>query len=152
MVATLALSIVPSRVLSVFLGPDYVDNVSLADPTVAATSARNLVAYRPRYSASHGSNLGVLMFNIPGIFPCVSSLEAFWPLCGRKTFEEDGFLGGRSFVEAGDGGNNFRIFSSTENIRTYGIGLEGCPELNRSCLPNYVAFSITCLLPREQCG
>lgn len=155
MVASFLVTIQPSRLISVIPGPRFansVDNISLANAGVAVTSEHNLVAYRPRLSAGHGSRLGVLLFNIHGIFPCLNLTRGFPAICTRYTLDEDGFLGGRPFIEAADGGNNWRIFSTTENIVTYGIGLKGCPELNRACLPNYAAFAVSCLLPRGNCG
>ena len=121
-------------------------SISLSNPSQPATSSNNLLAYRPRYSG-----LGVLFLNLETIFPCINS-SSHLPLCGRLTFEEDGFFRGRPFIEAGDGGNHFRIFSTTENIRTYGIAVEGCPELNTTCWPSYAGISVFCLLPRDLCG
>ena len=122
-------------------------SISLSNPSQPATSSNKLLAYRPRYSG-----LGVLFFNIEAIFPCINNSSSYFPMCGRLTLEEDGFFNGRSFIEAGDGGNHFRIFSTTENIKTYGIAVEGCPELNTTCWPGYAGISVFCLLPRDLCG
>ena len=122
-------------------------SLSLSDPSQPATSSNNLLAYRPRFSGLHESGLGALFLNIQAIFPCTNRVT-----CGRVTYEEDGFNRGRPFLEAGDGGNNFRVFSSTQDIKTYGIAVEGCPELNQQCWPSYYQTEIFCLLPRERCG
>ena len=125
--------------------------VSISDPSQAVTSSNNLVAYRPRYNDYHRSGLGAMFLNIPGIFPCMLS-QSFHPLCGLLTAEEDGFNGGRSFIQASDVGNNFRIFNSTTDIPTYGLALEGCAEFTAACWPTYAGVGIFCLLPRHLCG
>ena len=121
-------------------------SISLSNPSRPATSSNNLLAYRPRFSG-----LGALFLNIEAIFPCINSSSHF-PVCGRLTFEEDRFFSRRPFIEAADRGNSFRIFSTTENIKTYGIAVEGCPELNAACWPNHAGISVFCLLPRDLCG
>jgi hypothetical protein len=58
--------------------------------------------------------------------------------CGIVALEEDGFNGGQVFIQVIDRGNNFQIFSSSENLYTYGIAVQGCPQLTSSCWPTYV--------------
>ena len=119
------------------------------------TSANNLIAYRPRFqprNPSLQSQLGVLFFNIDGIFPCVKSIQSYTPTCGLLTGDSNAFNQGRSFIQAADNGYNFPVFSSTENIKTYGIAVAGCPELTDACWPEYTSLTIFCLLPRQHCG
>ena len=140
-----------SRVLEVNLPSGQREQLSLSDSSLSVTSSNNLVAYRPRYRDFHNSNLGALFFNIDGIFPCIASVTYF-PTCGILTLEEDGFFQGRSFLQAGDGGNSFRIFHTTEYIKTFAFAVEGCAELNNDCFRIHAAVSIFCLLPRQHCG
>ena len=126
-------------------------SISLANDSLSVTSANNLVAYRPEFIDSHGSDLGALFLNIEGIFPCTKS-ASYLPTCGILTREEDGFFQGRPFIQAADSGNHFRVFNSTAPIKTYGLAIQGCPEINSSCLPSEAAIAIFCLLPRQQCG
>ena len=115
------------------------------------TSDDNLLAYRPRYADYHNSGLAVMFLNMEGIFPCTRSTPED-PQCGLLTSEEDGFLGGRSFIPAADRGNNFRIFNSTEEIKTFGLALQGCPEWIPACVPVFTQVTVFCLLPRQQCA
>ena len=127
-------------------------SISLSNPSRPATSSNKLLAYRPRYSAAHQSGVGAIFLNIEAIFPCMNS-SPHPPVCGRMTSEEDGFFRGRPFIEAADNGNNFQIFSTTEGIKTYGIAVKGCAELNANCWPGrHAQTSIVCLLPRDLCG
>ena len=144
---TILLDIGPNRDANVYVPySGQRASVSLSNASLPATSSNNLLAYRP-----HFRGLGVLFLNLEAIFPCINSSSHF-PSCGRLTFEEDGFFNGRSFIEAADAGNQFRIFSTTENIKTYGIAVEECPELNANCWPGYAGISVFCLLPRDLCG
>lgn len=127
-------------------------SISLANSSQSVTSANNLVAYRPQFIDVHESNLGVLFLNMEGIFPCISSVSYYVPTCGILTREEDGFFQGRLFIQAADSGTNFRVFNSMADIKTYGLAVQGCPEINSSCLPSYASITIFCLLPRQQCG
>ena len=141
----------PGNIVRVRLPSGQREELLLSDTSVSATSPNNLLIYHPRFGAVHGSNLAALFFNMEAIFPCIESAN-YSPTCGILTYEEDGFFQGRSFIQAADDGNSFRIFSSTENIRTYGIAVQTCEEFNLACLPEHTAFTVVCLLPREQCG
>ena len=140
-----------SRVLNVYLPSGQREQLSLSNSSLSVTSSNNLVAYRPRYRDLHSSNLAALFFNLDGIFPCIASVT-YLPTCGILTREEDGFFQGRSFLQAGDIGNNFRIFHTTEYIKTFAFAVEGCAELNNNCFRIQAAVSIFCLLPRQHCG
>ena len=151
-IRTMGVDVDADRVLSVsqpFGGQG--GSISLSDPSRAVTSSNNLVAYRPRFNDHHRSGFGAMFLNLPGIFPCIQS-QRHIPPCGVLTGEEDGFNNGRSFLQAADGGNNFRIFSSTENIPTFGLALEGCAEFTAACWPTNAHYTIFCLLPRSLCG
>ena len=154
---TLAIDIDNSRnlVLSL-LTPRHrlqtITSVSISNPALPSTSSNNLLAYRPNYNDDHSgnSNLGIVFLNLNGIFPCVPP-ETRIP-CGVIALEEDAFSGGRVFLQAIDRGNNFRIFSSTENLYTYGMAVRGCSRLTTTCWPTYVERGITCQLPRQYCS
>ena len=103
-------------------------SVSISDPSQASTSSDNLLAYRPwpDYADTHNSNLGVVFFNLDSIFPCVPPATNI--PCGIVLTDTDGFFSGHSILQTADAGNHIRIFSSTEDIRTYGLAIEGCPS------------------------
>ena len=126
-------------------------SIAISDASRAVTSTNNLVAYRPRFVDYHRSGLGALFLNMEGIFPCLRSTSGNL-MCGMLTAEEDGFFQGRSFIQAADSGNTFRVFSSTSNIKTYGFALEGCAEFTSACFREYAAVAVFCFLPRPQCG
>ena len=125
-------------------------SVSISDPAQASTSSDNLLAYRPDYADTHNSSLGVVFLNLNGVFMCVPPATNI--PCGIVLTDTDGFFGGRSILQTADAGNNIRIFSSTEDIHTYGLAIEGCPQLNPTCWPDYADIGITCQLPRQYCG
>ena len=156
-IRTLAVTIDNSRNLILYrLTPQQtlqtITSVSISNPALRSTSSNNLLAYRPNYNDAHAgnSNLGIVFLNLNGIFPCVPP-ETRIP-CGVVALEEDAFSGGQVFIQAMDRGNNFRIFSSTENIYTYGMAVQGCSQLTTSCWPTHVERGITCQLPRQYCG
>ena len=116
--------------------------VSLVNPSLSTTSSNNLLAYRPRFSDYHGSNLA-------GIFLNVKELTCGSRMCMILSNEEDGFNNGQVLIGAADGGNDFRVFNSTKDIPTYGFAIKGCPVFNNSCLPNYFSIIIACYVPRD---
>ena len=117
-------------------------NLSLANPSVSATSSNNLLAYRPKFKDSHKSNLA-------GIFLNAKELTCGSRMCKILPNEEDGFNKGRAIIEAGDGGNNFRVFNSKKYIPTYGFAIAGCPEMNEDCLPRWYSFNILCYVSHD---
>lgn len=131
------------------------DEVDISDPSQNATGANNIISYRPRYqdaadSDNGGSNpTAVVFINMREVFPCLKSLPGYryHPICKIFTHEEDGFRSFRSIVEAADSGNQFRIFSTTSDIPTYGFGIQGCAEFTSDCLPTYHEFVIVCYSP-----
>ena len=114
--------------------------VSIANPSSSTTSSNKLLAYRPRFSDHHGSNLA-------GIFLNAKELTCGSTMCMIVGAEEDGFNKGQVLIGAGDIGNNLRVFSSTKDIPTYGIAIKGCSEINQSCLPNSFGMTIACYVP-----
>ena len=133
------------------------DSTQLAQITISnssqdQTSSNNLLAYRPRYNDGHNSNLAGVFINLEGVFPCLAPLNTYYPICRVFTEEEDGFRKGRALIDAADLGNNFRVFSSSGNILTYGIAIQQCPEFNTTCFPHYHGFTVACYLPRSACS
>ena len=130
---------------------DVITEISIANPSQPSTSMDNTLAYRPNFADYHQSGLAGVFLNLERIFPCISDE---YPTCRMFTYEEDGFNSGKAIIEAADIGNNFRVFSSTENILTYGFAFQGCVQLNGldGCMRNYFQRAITCQLPRESCG
>ena len=131
-------------------GGAKITEISIANPSQPSTSADNTLAYRPNFGDLHWSRLAAVFLNLEKLFPCASMVT---PICSMFTLEEDGFRNGKAIIEAEDSGNNFRVFSSTENIRTYGFAFQGCGELNgrNGCMPTYFEISITCQLSRKAC-
>ena len=130
---------------------DTITEISIANPSQPSTSMDNMLAYRPNFADYHQSGLAGVFLNLENIFPCISDE---YPICRIFTYEEDGFNNGKAIIEAEDIGNNFRVFSSTENILTYGFAFQGCGQLNGldGCMRKYFQTAITCQLPRESCG
>jgi hypothetical protein len=136
---------------------DYLDatllsTISISNPNVPSTSSNNLLAYRPRYPDSHSSNLAGIFINLPGVFPCLKSTPNYAPIYHILTEEEDGFRNGKAFIDAGDSGIAFNVFSSTRNIVTYGMAIQDCPEFTVFCFPSYYTFTVACYLPRATCS
>ena len=120
----------------------FIASVSLADASSPSTSSNNLLAYRPRYNDWHGSNLA-------GIFINAKELTCGSRMCKILPGEEDGFNKGRAIIEAGDGGNSFRVFDSIKKIPSCGFAIAGCPEMNSDCLPQWYSFNIVCYVSRD---
>ena len=141
---------------STLLNSDYSQfaNISLSDSSQAATSSNNLLAYRPRFTDDHSSNLAGVFINLEGVFPCleqVTTSQKYHQICHVFTNEEDGFRSGKALIDAADTGNSFHIFNSFSAILTYGLAIQGCPEFNRTCFPSWQAISVVCYLPRASC-
>ena len=117
-------------------------NISLTNAFLPSTSSNNLLAYRPRYKDWHGSNLA-------GIFINAKELTCGSRMCKIIPHDEDGFNKGRVIIEAGDGGNGFRVFDAKKNIPTFGFAIQNCPQMNRDCLPNLYSFNIVCYVSRD---
>ena len=126
--------------------------ITIMNLSKAVTSSNNLLAYRPRYADQHNSYLAGAFINLEGAFPCLQSLNGYFPICQVLSDEEDGFRSGKALIVSSDSGNHFRIFSSTSNILTYGIAIQGCPEFTIPCFPTYHSLSIACYLPRAHCS
>ena len=62
-------------------------NVSISNPSEALTSSNNLLAYRPRFSDIHNSNLATIFINLEGVLPCIQSLSGYLPICSTYTEE-----------------------------------------------------------------
>ena len=126
-----------------------IDSISLSDPAVDVSST--YLAYRPNYSDYHGSGLAGMFINMAAIFPCYAD-RSTGPVCRIFTVEEDGFNGGNAIIELGDIGNNVEIFSTSTNTATYGFAIQGCTQMDSTCLRSKFEVVITCLLPRAQCS
>ena len=114
----------------------------------AAYSPKRMMYYAPRYRDHHKSNLAIVAFNMEKIFPCLAG-KGVLPMCRMYTAEEDGFMKGRSIIEAADIGNNLKMF----NKPVYAFAVRGCRKLtSQSCMPNWWQKTITCLLPRMYCS
>lgn len=126
--------------------------VTISNTSQAETSTNNLLAYRPSYNDYHSTNLAGAFINLEGVFPCLASLTNYYPICRVFTDEEDGFRNGKALIDTADIGNNIRVFSTTTNILTYGLAIQGCSEFNSTCFPIYHSFTIVCYLPRAYCN
>ena len=126
--------------------------ITISNSSQDQTSSNNLLAYRPRFSDGHNSNLAGVFINLEGVFPCLAPLTNYYPICRVFTDEEDGFRDGRALIDSGDIGNNLQVFSSSTSILTYGIAIQQCPEFNTACFPAYHSFTVACYLPRSACS
>ena len=129
-------------------------DIDLSNSAVAVTSSNNLFAYRPRFRDPHGSNLAAIFINLEGVFPCIQSLSGYVPICSIHTEEDDGFRRGKALIDTADFGSQLQVFSSPRdnNIMTYGIAIQDCPEFTTGCFHTYQSFAIVCYLPREACS
>ena len=118
---------------------------SISDPSQPQTSGSTF-AYRPSYADNHGSNIGVLLFGLRAVFPCIGATANPKPICSIFTHNNGGFHGGRPFIEA-----SFESFVPG-NLPVYGFGVEGCPELTPDCFPSGQEVAVVCYLPRNLCG
>ena len=116
------------------------------------TSDDNILAYRPNYSSNSGGNTAIIFINLEAAIPCYQ-VNRIGPACNLFTLEEESFQFGKAFIQAGDIGNHFRIFSNTQNIATYGFGVSGCSTFDQACVSNF-EVTLVCLLPpaRNQCS
>lgn len=120
-------------------------------PSSSSTSSDNVLAYRPNYLDSHGSNLAALFVNLEALHPCIGTMD-YAISCKLFTYEEDGFRQGRSIIEAADNGNSIVIFDQNVNMATYGFALEGCAQFDSSCFNYNLQLNLVCLLPRSLCA
>ena len=111
-----------------------------------------IFAYRPQFQDRQNSNLAAWFINLEAVFPCLAPLTDYYPICRVYTDEDDGFRRGRDLIDAADTGNDLRVFSTTENILTYGVAIQGCPVLNADCWASFTSLSVVCLLPRGPCS
>ena len=122
------------------LGPEL-DAIEIKDGSQSVTS--NILAYRPNFS-SHSQNLAALFLNLEALFPCIKG-KGYMPSCTSLTQGEKGFNKGKPLLQAGDAGNNFKMFSAS----TYGFAFSGCTKFTGTapCMDKYYTFSIACFLP-----
>ena len=130
--------------------PGLISQLYIRDAAHPATSANIIIAYRPYFNDSHNSNMAILFFNLEAAFPCLRDAHVTLA-CTLFSLEDDGFLGGRSLIQAADVGNHFRIFSQNRRINTFGFGFSGCSTFNTRCVPNSFERSLVCLLPSSVC-
>ena len=128
----------------------HISQLSITDAAHPANSANNIIAYRPYFNDSHNSNMAILFFNLEAAFPCLRDTNIA-PACSLFSREEDGFLGGRSLIQAADIGNHFRIFSHNQFVKTFGFGFAGCSTFASWCVPSTFERSLVCLLPSSVC-
>ena len=60
------------------------DSTQLAQITISDSSqsyTSNLLAYRPRFGDLHSSGLGAIFVNLEGVFPCLTPLDEYQPIC-----------------------------------------------------------------------
>ena len=126
--------------------------ITISNSSQDQTSSNNILAYRPRVSDGHNSNLAGVFINLEGVFPCLAPLTNYHPVCRVFTDEEDSFRDGKALIDSGDTGNGFQVFSPTNNILTYGIAIQQCPVFNNACFPVYHSFTVACYLPRSACS
>ena len=128
-----------------------------SNPSSSYTAPNNVLAYRPNFA---NSNTAILFINLEAIFPCYRTGEIA-PACQLFTYQDRELSQGKPYIQISDIGNNFHIFSNSQNIATYGFGFMGCPKLFRGtgcqAISGGIVASLTmvCLLPRalvNECG
>jgi hypothetical protein len=127
-----------------------ISQLSITDVAHPKNSTNNIIAYRPHFNDLHNSSMAILFFNLEAAFPCLRDTYVA-PACSLFSLEEDGFLGGRSLIQAADIGNNFHIFSPYWFVNTFGFGFSGCSTFARGCVPETFERSLVCLLPSSVC-
>ena len=138
---------------SLRLGQDRaLATINLGTGANSVTSGNGLLAYRPQYQDRQNSGLAAFFINLEGAIPCLASLSNYYPICRIYTDEDDGFRGGNAIIDAGDDGNDIRVFSTTESIKTYGFAIQNCPTLTAACWAHYTSVSVVCLVPRGPCS
>ena len=143
-----------SRELRLIAPDGQVTTLSLQDPSQEQTSSSNLLAYRPSYTGDlHQSGLGSIFVNIRELFPCFKSPDSGEraPICTVFTLEDDGFRKGKPWVQLGEIGNDVTVFSQSEHISTYGLAVQGCPELTEECMPTKQEIKVVCFLDPAIC-
>ena len=149
-IRTFGLGMGGSRTLHL-IGPDgQTSSVSLQDPSQDQTTDDNKLAYRAAYTGDlHQSGLGSIFVNVREVFSCYKESSASGeraPICTIFTHEDDGFRNGKPWLQLGEIGNDVRVFSASENIPTYGLAVQGCPQLNEECLPTKMEIKVVCFL------
>ncbi|XP_011406862.1 PREDICTED: uncharacterized protein LOC105314403 [Amphimedon queenslandica] len=121
---------------------DVLESIALGSGSISKTGA--YLAYRPEFKGYHSTGLGAIFLNLEKLFPCAKKAR---PICGRFTFEEDGFLKGKALLQAADSGADLKVFGN--NINTYGIAIQDCEKLDgkNGCLPSWYQVTIVCYLP-----
>ena len=117
------------------------DTLGFGDGTKNITSS--LLAYRTNFK-THGQALAAVFLNLEAIFPC-SKGKPYVPPCTASMHEEDGFNKGFPILQAGDSGENFKVFDGS----TYAFAFSGCTRFTGAapCMQKYYAFSVACFLP-----
>ena len=131
---------------------DEISTLTITNISEDYTSDNSALAYRPNFSSNSGGNTAIIFINLEAAIPCYRGNE-IGPACQLFTLEEDGFQFGQPFIQASNIGNHFRIFSSSQNIATYGFGVTGCSTFDQACVSNFEVY-LVCLLPPalDQCG
>ena len=138
---------------SLRLGQDRIlARFNLGNGNNPVTSGNGIFAYRPRFQDRQNSGLAAYFINLEAVFPCLVPLTEYYPICRVYTDEDDGFRRGRDLIDAADIGNDLRIFSSTQNILTYGVAIQNCPVLNVDCWSHWTSLAVVCMLPRGACS
>ena len=129
-----------------------ISTLTIQNTSNAYTSGNNILVYRPNYSSNSGGNTAIIFINLEAAIPCYQANQ-IGAACNLYTLEEESFQYGKAFVQASDIGNNFRIFSSSQSIATYGFGVSGCSTFNQACVSGF-ELTLVCLLPPalNQCG
>ena len=131
---------------------DTISTLTIINISEDYTSNNGVLAYRPNHSSHSGGNTAIVFINLEAAIPCYQRNQ-IGPACQLFTLEEDGFQFGKAFIQASDIGNHLRIFSSSQNIATYGFGVTGCSTFDQACVSTF-EVALVCLLPPalDQCG
>ena len=129
---------------------DDISYLETSDPSQPYTTPDNVLAYRPNFA---NSSTAILFINLEAIFPCYRADEIA-PACQIFTFDKVSFHYGKPYIQVSDTGNNFHIFSNSQNIATYGFGIMDCPTMDLNCGAVKAQLLLVCLLSPalNECG
>ena len=123
-------------------------------PNVGNTSQDNILAYRPNFSDGHQSYLATFFVNLDSLFLCIRNYTSVLASCKLYPNEDDGFRGGRPFVETSDDGTGKFKSIFGKGTHVYAFALAGCSQFNLSCTNIHLTMDLrlVCILPGALCS
>ena len=123
----------------------HTNSLVISDRSSSYTTS--VLAYRPNFA---NDTTAVFFINLEAIFPCyrtISNDNQIPPVCQLFSYSDMSPPSGRPYIEASDIGNNFHIFSGSQNIAIYGFGIMGYSQVVGAGWNYRVELTLVCLLP-----